>query len=84
MAKIIYVKGVEGNSLYINDFRVAGPKPWGGGEVLQEWDVEVADIIHAINKEFDPVAKPVNLALGEIARLVLHLSPDTPKENEDG
>jgi len=28
------VSGVEGNSLYINDYRVAGPKPWGGGRVI--------------------------------------------------
>lgn len=28
--KIDLIGGVEGNSLFINDFRVAGNKPWGG------------------------------------------------------
>lgn len=26
---IKYVSGVEGNSIYLNDTRIAGPKPWG-------------------------------------------------------
>lgn len=34
---ITVVNGVEGPSVYINDLRVAGPKPWGGGPVVYEW-----------------------------------------------
>jgi len=36
MSKILIeiVSGCEGNSVYINDYRLAGPKPWGGGKVL--------------------------------------------------
>lgn len=26
------VAGVEGDALYVNGYRCAGPKPWGGGE----------------------------------------------------
>jgi hypothetical protein len=32
--KIEIVFGVEDNALYINDRRVAGPKPWGGGQTV--------------------------------------------------
>lgn len=34
---VVLVDGVEGEALYINNYRIAGPKPWGGGEVLKEW-----------------------------------------------
>lgn len=43
-----YVQGVEGNSIYLNDFRIAGPKPWGGGKVLRQWKVTLADLERAI------------------------------------
>ena len=37
---VAMVNGVEGPSLYINDYRVLGPKPWGGGEVIRSWTVD--------------------------------------------
>jgi hypothetical protein len=37
---VTVVTGVEGRSLYVNDYRVLGPKPWGGGAILQEWEVD--------------------------------------------
>lgn len=33
----IVVAGVEGPSLYIDGYRVAGPKLWGGGKTLHEF-----------------------------------------------
>ncbi len=45
---VIYMWGVEGNSLYINDYRVCGPKPWGGGKVLKEWKIIPEDLERAI------------------------------------
>jgi hypothetical protein len=30
--KLEYVAGVEGNSVYLNDIRIAGPKPWDDRE----------------------------------------------------
>ncbi len=42
------VEGVEGNSIYLNDYRIAGPKPWGGGRVLHSWEVTAADIRNAL------------------------------------
>lgn len=38
------VSGVEGNALYINDIRVVGPKPWGGGQVVWERAVRVSSL----------------------------------------
>lgn len=38
------VSGVEGPSLYINDYRVAGPKPWGGGKIIHRFMVERKDV----------------------------------------
>lgn len=38
--KIEVIGGVAGKSLYVNDTRVCGEKPWGGGTVLQEFAVD--------------------------------------------
>ena len=42
------IEGVEGNSLYLNDYRIAGPKPWGGGAVIKSWKVRLDDLQRAI------------------------------------
>lgn len=42
------VAGVEGVAVYLNDFRIAGPKPWGGGVVRHEWDVSNEDLCRGI------------------------------------
>jgi hypothetical protein len=42
--QIEVVKGVEGHALYINDYRVAGPKPWGGGQTVHKWKVKGDDL----------------------------------------
>jgi len=46
--ELVYVQGVEGNSIYLNDTRIAGPKPWGGGTVLKRWKVEEDQILEAM------------------------------------
>jgi hypothetical protein len=38
------VAGVEGPSLYINQYRIVGNKPWGGGRVLRSWKVSAGDL----------------------------------------
>ena len=48
---ILFMKGVEGNSFYLNDTRIAGPKPWGGGTVLWERNCSVDDLRRALGKE---------------------------------
>lgn len=46
--EIKVVAGVEGPSLYVNDFRVAGPKPWGGGKVLYTFTADATELAEAI------------------------------------
>ena len=45
-----YVSGVEGNSVYLNAVRIAGPKPWGGGKVLKSWTVKRNDVLRALHE----------------------------------
>jgi len=49
--KIEVISGVEGPSLYIDDYRVCGPKPWGGGKVLCSWVVKIKDIDRATKED---------------------------------
>lgn len=37
--KILVLSGPEGPSLYVNDYRVAGNKPWGGGREMASFVV---------------------------------------------
>ena len=48
--KIELVRGPEGLALYINDFRVAGPKPWSGGPTVKAWTVDQKDIDQALER----------------------------------
>ena len=41
----IVLKGVEGDSLYINDYRMIGPKPWGGGHTIFERHVNTREFL---------------------------------------
>lgn len=42
------VNGCEGKCIYINDYRVAGSKPWGGGRVETSWTVDKKEILKAL------------------------------------
>ena len=42
------VRGVEGLAVYLCDYRIAGPKPWGGGTVIAEWQITMADLRSAL------------------------------------
>ena len=42
------IKGCEGNCITMNDYRVAGPKPWGGGIVVKNWVANIDDVIRAL------------------------------------
>lgn len=49
-AKVVIevVAGAEGPCLSVNDTRVAGPKPWGGGKVTHKWQADPSRLIDAI------------------------------------
>jgi len=42
------IAGVEGSCLAINNYRFAGPKPWGGGRVTKQWKVTKEDFIESL------------------------------------
>lgn len=42
---ITVISGVEGYSIYINNHRIAGNKPWGGGKVVCEFSVDKNKIL---------------------------------------
>lgn len=47
--------GREGPSAYVNDYRCAGPKPWGGGRIMHTFRLSLADLATAVGrKKYDP------------------------------
>lgn len=46
------VNGVEGNSIYLNDTRICGSKPWGGGSVIKQWNTSIWEIERALGIKF--------------------------------
>lgn len=49
--KVEVIGSATGSSLYINDFRVCGNKPWGGGTVIRKWVTSKQYILKALKKE---------------------------------
>lgn len=48
MVDVEIIEGVKGSCLVINDNRVCGPKPWGGGRVTQKWRASAKVISEAL------------------------------------
>lgn len=46
--KIELVSGCERSCICINDYRVAGSKPWGGGYVEKFWMADRKDVLKAL------------------------------------
>lgn len=42
------IRGVEGLALYVNGTRVAGPKPWGGGDPVVVWFIDPDELRAAL------------------------------------
>lgn len=42
--------GVSGQSVYLNDYRIAGAKPLGGGTIVKKWSVRPKDIVSAVSQ----------------------------------
>ena len=40
MSTFEVIRGVEGCCLALDDTRIAGPKPWGGGTVIHAWETD--------------------------------------------
>jgi hypothetical protein len=42
------ISGVEGLCAALNSYRIAGPKPWGGGTVTHRWRTTGRDVLTAL------------------------------------
>ncbi len=51
--KIDWVVGAGGAGLYLDDQRISGNKPWGGGEVKRSWEVDPKELRAVLYRE-DP------------------------------
>lgn len=40
MSRFDVIQGVEGCCLALDDTRIAGPKPWGGGTIIYTWETD--------------------------------------------
>lgn len=49
------INGCEGKAVYINDYRVAGSKPYGGGYVERSWMADRKDILKALGIKVDNI-----------------------------
>ena len=47
---IMVVAGVEGPSLYVNNFRIVGNKPWGGGKTIYQWEVPLEKLLQYLKE----------------------------------
>ena len=56
------VAGREGHSLSIGDdsggYRLAGPKPWGGGRVIHRFEVDPDELRRELNSLISDMSKP--------------------------
>lgn len=43
------IRGIHGHTgLYVNDYRVAGEKPWGGGTTVNTWTMPREEFLAAL------------------------------------
>ena len=64
MSKFEVIRGVEGLCLVLDDVRIAGPKPWGGGAVIHTWDAG-DDYAKVETCEYKPMWNDDDLITGE-------------------
>ena len=51
--EVLVVSGVSGTSIYLDGTRIAGEKPWGGGDVVYFQHAALDDILHALRLPVD-------------------------------
>ena len=52
--------------IYLNDHRIAGEKPWGGGTTMKAWKVRGQDLLNAIPELRLALASPSTQTNGEM------------------
>lgn len=48
--KIEVIRSAHGTCIYVNEYLIAGMKPWGGGQVMLSMEAEESDVILALEK----------------------------------
>lgn len=62
------INGVEGQCVAINDYRVAGPKPWGGGKVSKKFTSDMSNMRRAlkIGESAQTDKQPLKVAIAQV------------------
>lgn len=55
--KVWLIKGPMGLSICLDQHRVCGPKPWGGGEMVQEWTIPLKELEYVVRNAKEDVAE---------------------------
>lgn len=69
MSTFELVRGVEGDCLVLDDTRICGPKPWGGGRVIKTFHTD--GIYEVINKDEHHELLAENAKLRELVQVIL-------------
>lgn len=51
------ISGPAGNALYLDNHRVAGPKPWGGGRTIWQGSAKRSEVMIALGIPAPPRAE---------------------------
>lgn len=49
--KIEIIKGISGLSIYVDDFRICGSKPYGGGITIKTWNITDYKLVKIQNND---------------------------------
>ena len=77
------VSGCEGEALYINDYRVSGPKPWGGGRVVKCFETTKNDILRSLDLPSYQEVQVLKAQLAEYKELLRECQPYIKSEKEN-
>lgn len=84
--EIKVIEGCEGGCFCINGYRVNGPKPWGGGRVVKEFDVDDDLVLRLIEesktKASGKTKASVNHSQLMVKDWVVIVDPDNPDNNK--
>jgi hypothetical protein len=56
-ATVTLIRGPGGMAVYINDYRIVGPKPLGGGITIGYWEIDERAIRAALRCRPEPEGK---------------------------
>lgn len=72
MSRFEVIRGVEGCCLALDDTRIAGPKPWGGGKVIHAWETDKTYTAVDVNSRWFELFGTPRRAAKTMARMCLN------------